>query len=300
MFRKKGIVNLLKPPGISSFGAIGRLKKLIDHPKAGHTGTLDPRACGVLPVCFGKATKVIPYLPEGDKEYIAEITLGKVTNTLDAEGDILSENSSWKDLTITDIKKSLNKFIGNIDQIPPMFSAVKQDGKRLYKLARKGKNVKRKTRSISIENIDVLAINLPRFRIKIRCSRGTYIRSLARDIGEDLGCGAYLSFLIRSKSGPFLLKDAVSYKMIEKQINEDKDDFIYSLDWPLDYPGFNLKKFAYKKAINGTKLYFSDFKEDEKLIKNNEIILVYSDSGEFISINEVREKKLKPLRVFSE
>ncbi len=299
MFRKKGIVNLLKPPGISSFGAIGRFKKLIDHPKAGHTGTLDPRACGVLPVCFGRATKVIPYIPEGDKEYIAEITLGKVTDTLDAEGDILFESNSWKDLTVANIKDSLKKFIGNIDQIPPMYSAVKQDGKRLYKLARKGKNVERKTRSIKIENIDVLAIDLPRFRIKIKCSRGTYIRSVARDIGKDLGCGAFLSFLIRSKSGPFVLKDAVSYKMIKKQITENKDDFIYPLDWPLEYPGFNLKKSAYKKAINGTKLYFSDFKENEKLIKDNEIILVYSDSEEFISINEVREKKLKPLRVFS-
>ena len=299
MFRKKGIVNLLKPPGISSFGAIGRLKKLINHPKAGHTGTLDPRACGVLPVCFGRATKVIPYLPEGNKEYIAEITLGKVTNTLDAEGDILSENNSWENLNVANIDDSLKRYIGNIEQIPPMYSAVKLDGKRLYKLARKGKNVKRKTRSIKIKNIDLIAFDLPRFRIKIRCSRGTYIRALARDIGEDLGCGAYLSFLIRSKSGPFLLKDAVSYKMIEKQINEDKDDFISSLDCPLDYPGFSLKKSAYKKAINGTKLYFSDFKENKKVIKDNEIILVYSDSGEFISINKVRDKELKPLRVFS-
>lgn len=298
MFRKNGIISLIKPPGITSFGAIGKLKKIMDHPKAGHTGTLDPRACGVLPVCFGKATKVIPYLPEEKKEYIAEITLGTSTNTLDAEGEVISKNNNWKNLNENEIINCIKSFKGEIKQVPPMFSAIKQDGERLYKKARKGKKVKRKERKITIYNLKIISIESKRVRFKVSCSKGTYIRSLARDIGKKLGVDAYLSFLIRTKSGPFTLNKSFTYNMIEKQIFENKDDFLYSLDWPLNYPEYILKNESYKKAINGAILNFFDFKADRNnLIKENKIS-VYSDEGEFISINEVKEYKIKALRVF--
>jgi len=298
LYRKKGIINLIKPPGITSFGAIGKLKKLMNHPKAGHTGTLDPRACGVLPVCFGKATKVIPYLPEGIKEYIAEITLGTTTNTLDAEGEILTQNNKWNNLNEDEIINCVNSFEGEIKQVPPMFSAVKQDGERLYKKARKGKKIKRKKRKVSIYKINIISIEAKRVRFKVSCSRGTYIRSLAHDIGEKLGVGAYLSFLIRTRSGPFNLKKAFTYNMIEKQISENKDDFLFSLDWPLNYPKFALKEESYKKAINGAILNFFDFKADRNTLIKEDKISVYSHNGEFISINEVKSNKIKALRVF--
>lgn len=300
MYKRSGIINLLKPPGVSSFKAIGRVKKILNHPKAGHTGTLDPRACGVLPICFGRATKVIPYLPEEDKEYIAEITLGKTTDTLDSEGEILTENDKWLDLSINEIKEAVNKIASKKEQLPPMYSAVKIDGKRLYKIARKGQKVKRKTREVNIKDTEITFINLPKLRIKIRCSKGTYIRSFARDLGKELNCGAYLSFLIRSKSGPFLLKNTYTYKMIENEINEDKDDFLLPMDQPLDYPKLTLKKTAYKKAINGAVLVFDDFIEENKVIENYDKVLIYSNQEEFISINEVKKskKKVKALRVF--
>lgn len=300
MYKRSGIINLLKPPGVSSFKAIGRVKKILNHPKAGHTGTLDPRACGVLPICFGRATKVIPYLPEEDKEYIAEITLGKTTDTLDSEGEILTENDKWLDLSINEIKEAVNKIASKKEQLPPMYSAVKIDGKRLYKIARKGQKVKRKTREVNIKDTEITFINLPKLRIKIRCSKGTYIRSFARDLGKELNCGAYLSFLIRSKSGPFLLKNTYTYKMIENEITEDKDDFLLPMDQPLDYPKLTLKNTAYKKAINGAVLVFDDFIEENKVIENYDKVLIYSNQGEFISINEVKKskKKVKALRVF--
>ncbi|MGM0437448.1 MAG: tRNA pseudouridine(55) synthase TruB [Bacillota bacterium] len=300
MYKKKGIINLLKPPGVSSFKAIGRVKKILNHPKAGHTGTLDPRACGVLPICFGRATKVIPYLPEEDKEYIAEITLGKTTDTLDSEGTILSENDKWLDLSINEIKEAINKISNKKEQLPPMYSAVKKDGKRLYKIARKGEKIERETRKVNIKDTEITFINLPKLRLKIRCSKGTYIRSFARDLGEELNCGAYLSFLIRSKSGPFLLKNTYTYKMIEKEIDENKDDFLLPMDQPLDYPKLTLRKSAYKKAINGAILDFDDFKEKNDIIKGYEKVLVYSDNNEFISINEIKKnkEKVKALRVF--
>jgi len=300
MYKRSGIINLLKPPGVSSFKAIGRVKKILNHPKAGHTGTLDPRACGVLPICFGRATKVIPYLPEDDKEYIAEITLGKTTDTLDSEGTVLSESDKWLDLSLTEIKEAINKISEKKEQLPPMYSAVKKDGKRLYKIARQGKKVKRKARKINIKNAKITAINLPKIRIKIKCSKGTYIRSFARDLGDELNCGAYLTFLIRSKSGPFLLKNTYTYKMIEKEIAKNLDDFLLPMDQPLDYPKLTLKKTAYKKAINGAALDFDDFVDDNSIIENYENVLIYSNQNEFISINEVKKskEKIKALRVF--
>lgn len=299
MYDQSGIINLLKPPGVSSFKAIGRVKKILDHPKAGHTGTLDPRACGVLPICFGRATKVIPYLPEKNKEYIAEITLGKTTDTLDSEGTILTKNDKWQDLSFTEIKQAINKVSSMNEQIPPMFSAVKIDGKRLYKIARKGKKVKREVREININDTTITSINLPKLRLKINCSKGTYIRSFVRDLGEELNCGAYLSFLIRSKSGPFLLNNTYTYKMIEKNISKNKNEFLIPMDQPLKYPKLTLKEKAYKKAINGAVLDFEDFKENKNWIENIEKALIYSKQGEFISINEVKkEEKVKALRVF--
>ena len=163
MSSNKGIINLIKPVGITSFQAVKEVKKIINVKKAGHTGTLDLLATGVLPICFGRATKVIQYLNETKKEYIAEITIGKTTETLDREGKIVSKTNKWRSLTDIEIKEVVNSFIGEIKQIPPMYSAVHHNGKRLYKLARKGKEVKREPRNITVFYIEILKIDLKNF-----------------------------------------------------------------------------------------------------------------------------------------
>jgi len=297
----KGIINLIKPVGITSFQAVKEVKKIINVKKAGHTGTLDLLATGVLPICFGRATKVIQYLNETKKEYIAEITIGKTTETLDREGKIVSKTNKWRSLTDIEIKEVVNSFIGEIKQIPPMYSAVHHNGKRLYKLARKGKEVKREPRNITIFYIEILKIDLPIIKLKIGCSKGTYIRALAKDIGDKLKVGAYLSFLIRTKSGPFDIEEAITFKEIKKNIN-NLDEFVSSLDFFLDYPSLNIKPESEKRAVNGVALREYDFVNEIKDYKKGNLILIYGPDNKFISINKVdtedNEIIIKPERVF--
>ncbi len=301
MSGNRGIINLIKPVGITSFKAVKEVKKTLNIKKAGHTGTLDLLATGVLPVCLGRATKVIPYLNETKKEYIAEITLGKTTETLDREGKIIKETNKWRSLTDIEIKEIVNSFIGEIKQIPPMYSAVHYNGKRLYELARKGKKVKREPRNITIFYIDILKIDLPVIKLKIGCSKGTYIRTLAKDIGDKLKVGAYLSFLIRTKSGPFTIEEAVTIKEIKKNINSI-DEIVSSLDFFLEYPSLNIKPESQKKAVNGVALRGNDIVNEIKDYKKGSLILIYGPDNEFISISKVdieeNEIIIKPERVF--
>ncbi len=202
-----GVLNINKPLGISSFDVVRKIKKLAKEKKVGHGGTLDPEACGVLPVCIGRATKAIDFIMEGEKEYIAKVKLGVVTDTYDREGKVLRE--SKVDSTEEEITKVINKFVGTIAQVPPMYSALKQNGKKLYELAREGKEVYREPRTVTIHSIDILSIDSPIIHIKVRCSKGTYIRSLCYDIGEELGCGAMMWELERTATGPFTIDRSV-------------------------------------------------------------------------------------------
>jgi tRNA pseudouridine55 synthase len=298
MSDKMGIINVLKPPGMSSFHVVNWIKKNMDIAKVGHTGTLDPRATGVLPVCIGRATKVISHLPEGSKEYIAELRLGKVTDTLDAEGEVVHSSDKWQLLKKSEISRVVNNYIGDLAQIPPMFSAIKYNGKRLYKIARKGEEIEREPRHIKINDIKILSIKLPKVRIKVRCSKGTYIRSLARDIGEELNCGAYLSFLIRTASGPFQIINSYTLRQLSYFDDEQDYSFIIPPDNPLVYKSLNIKNSAYKKAINGTYLNKFDFVTWPDL-KDGEKVLVYSNDGQFISVSEIDDFDCKPIRVFA-
>jgi len=182
--------------------------------KAGHAGTLDPDATGVLLVCLGNATKLFQYLQEGEKEYEATLTLGVETDTLDASGNV-TRVIDPKEVTEEQIAEVFSQFLGEIEQIPPMFSAVKVGGKRLYKLARKGIKVDRPPRTTTIYELEILEINSPLVKFRVVCSKGTYIRTLAADIGTALGCGAHLSALTRTKSGMFDLSNAVTLAEIE-------------------------------------------------------------------------------------
>lgn len=300
MSDKTGIINLMKPPGISSFQAVATVKRMLSASKAGHTGTLDPAAVGVLPICLERATRVIPYIHEEEKGYVGELKLGTVTDTLDGEGTILEKNDKWKALTEEDIEAAFEDFLGEQNQLPPMYSAVHHQGKRLYELAREGKKIKRDPRKIKISYLEITGINLPLVRFKVTCSRGTYIRTLAADIGEKLGPGAHLSFLIRTRSGPFKLDESITFEELDK----NKEKVILPIDYPLDYPRVKLNESAKKIAANGAYLNKIHLCSWEKKIKKDDLVLVYNKRGDFIAIykvicNQKEEIKLKAERVFN-
>jgi|AntRauTorcE11897_2_1112592.scaffolds.fasta_scaffold08681_2 tRNA pseudouridine55 synthase len=298
MSKKSGILNVLKPPGMTSFDVVGYIKKVLQIRKCGHTGTLDPSAAGVLPVCLHQATKAIPYLPEGKKEYIAKIKLGELTDTLDADGEVLETNNNWTQLSKKEIDKVIMSFIGETKQKPPIYSAVKVNGKRLYHYARNDENIEIENRDVTIYNIDIISIELPIIKIKVRCSKGTYIRSLARDIGEKLNTVSHLSNLIRTASGPFNLEDSI---LLDQINNDNLDNLLISIDSPFEYRKMIVKDYAYKYAINGTKLIEKNFNKWPDDLKIGEKVLIYC-KNEFISISEFKEKNdkkyIQPLRVF--
>jgi tRNA pseudouridine55 synthase len=212
-----GILVLDKPLGVSSNRALQSVKHLFCAAKAGHTGSLDPLATGVLPLCFGEATKFSQYLLDADKAYQSTFTLGTVTDTSDAEGKILEVRDATG-ITESDVMTALQQFEGEIDQIPSMFSAIKKDGQPLYKLARQGLEVERKPRRVVIKELELRAFrggDSPEVDIYMECSKGTYVRSLAEDLGRVLGCGAFVSALRRTKAGPFSIESSVTQAALE-------------------------------------------------------------------------------------
>lgn len=223
----QGFLLVNKPKGITSFGAVARIKRITGEKRVGHTGTLDPMATGVLPIFIGRATALSSYLIEADKRYIAEIKLGITTDTCDIEGKVLSEKTV--DVTNEQLLLALEKFKGVLSQTPPMFSAIKKDGVRLYELARKGETVEIPSRDITIYSLDVLSPlnNENIFKIDVKVSKGTYIRSLARDIGECLGTGATLVSLERTETSGFLLDQCVS---LDELTEENIKDYILPED----------------------------------------------------------------------
>lgn len=208
-----GIIVVHKEKGFTSFDVVAKLRGILKQKKIGHTGTLDPDATGVLPVCLGCATKLCDMLTDTTKVYEAELLLGVVTDTQDTSGAVLEE----KEVSVTEdeVKAVIASFIGEQKQIPPMYSALKVDGKKLYELAREGKTIERKARDITIENIEILDMNLPKVRMLVTCSKGTYIRTLCNDIGEKLGCGGAMASLIRRKTAGFTLEEAKTLDEIE-------------------------------------------------------------------------------------
>jgi tRNA pseudouridine55 synthase len=235
-----GILLLDKPTGMSSNAALQTVKRLFNANKAGHTGNLDPLATGLLPICFGEATKISSYLLDSDKRYIGTCKLGVRTRTADSEGEVL-ETRPVGNLTEQQVKQVLQGFIGQIEQIPPMHSAVKINGTPLYKLAREGKEIERKSRRVSIYQLEMLRLEGDELDIDVHCSKGTYVRTLAEEIGEALGCGAHLNALRRTASGPFELEQAVTMAELA-HLAEDGYEALDSLllppeealsDWPM-------------------------------------------------------------------
>lgn len=287
-----GVININKPLGITSHDVVYRLRKLLSIKKIGHTGTLDPDASGVLPMCIGRATKVADMLTAQDKQYVAEVTLGSATDTLDKTGTVTE--TAEVNVTKADILKAVAEFVGDIEQIPPMYSAIKVDGKKLYELAREGVEIERKPRQVQIDAIEVLDIDLNagRFSMKIDCSKGTYIRTLCDDIGRRLGCFAHMSALERTKSGRFDISESYTLEQIEEMFGNGDLSFFAPVDAVFEeYPKLTLSSRKAKKMCNGTRVSVQG-------IEDGVTYRVYDESGNFLTISEAEDGVLKILKTF--
>lgn len=283
-----GVINFFKPRGMTSHDAVNLLRKALNMKKIGHTGTLDPNASGVLPLCIGKGTRIAEYLLDINKEYLAELTLGLRTDTQDQDGKIISFSN--KTVNEEDIIKVMSKYIGNIDQLPPMYSALKQNGKKLYELAREGKTVDRKSRNITIYEQKVLNIEEnKKILFLTKCSKGTYIRTLCDDIGIDLGTYGYMSYLLRVGVGSFKIEDSYSIDYIKSLNQEEISKIIIPMDKALDhFDKIVIQDELYSKIVNGIVL---PFKINEDIKINKEYKIYCKDT--FMGIGKIINKESK-------
>ena len=247
-----GVINIHKEKGFTSHDVVAKLRGIVGQKKIGHTGTLDPDATGVLPVCLGKATKLCDMLTDKNKTYETVMLLGKTTDTQDISGEILDEHETGH-LTEEVVTEAILSFIGDYMQVPPMYSALKVNGKKLYELAREGIVIERKARPVTILNIEIKEINLPRVRMEVSCSKGTYIRTLCNDIGEKLGCGACMEELIRTKVSRFELQDSLTLDEVRALKDEGRlEEVLVPIDVMFDaYEAVKLKEEFTVIAYNG-------------------------------------------------
>ena len=294
-----GVINVYKEKGYTSHDVVAKLRGILKIKKIGHTGTLDPDAEGVLPVCIGNATKLCDFIMEKEKEYQADLILGKSTDTQDISGTVLQESDAYKNLSDEEIEQAVNSFVGEYDQLPPMYSALKVNGKKLYELAREGIEVERKTRRVKILDIKILEINLPVVKIVVRCSRGTYIRALCNDIGEKLGTYGCMGYLLRTMSGQFKLESAYKLSEIEELKNtEHIDSVLIPTEEILQYEKVWVLENFDKLLSNGNVLTREMF-ENAQSVKKDEMIKVYFSNGQFAGVYKtVNGKIFKPEKMF--
>lgn len=302
-----GVINVYKEPGYTSFDVVAKLRGILKQKKIGHTGTLDPMAEGVLLVLLGQATKLSDMLTAKEKEYEAELKLGITTDTEDILGNVLSE----KPVSVTpeQIEEVFMSFVGTYPQIPPMYSAIKKDGKKLYEYARAGIEIKREAREVTVYSLDIRSVELPYVRFSVKCSKGTYIRSLCRDIGEKLGTGAVMSALVRSEVNGFLDKDALRLAEIEQLV---KDEKILPAIIPMDrllggYPKAYISAKAENLLLNGNKLkpemlLFSDENEKRRFFSDDGAKLRVYRNTDFTALYtyDKAEHICKPYKMFLE
>ena len=286
-----GIVNIYKEKGYTSHDVVAVLRKVVGQKKIGHTGTLDPDATGVLPVCLGRATKVCELLTDHDKTYEALLLLGKTTDTQDISGQVLEERDP-DDLTEEEVRSCIESFIGEYDQIPPMYSALKVNGKKLYELAREGKTVERKSRRVQIHGIRILEMNLPHVRMEVDCSKGTYIRTLCHDIGEKLQVGGCMEELERTKVGRFLKEDAVTLDEVRQKMEQGEGAELFT---PLDQifaelPAVTVTDAKAWMSYNGNDLPECFLLEKEEWTDGQEV-RVYDSRKNFIGLYQYRASK---------
>ena len=294
---KSGIINVYKEAGFTSFDVVAKLRGILKIRKIGHTGTLDPDATGVLPICIGKATKICDLLTDRDKTYRAVMRLGIVTDTLDMSGNVLETNEVI--VTEEDVKSAIMSFVGDIMQIPPMYSALKVNGQKLVDLARKGQVVERKPRPVTIYDISIEDITLPLVTFTISCSKGTYIRTLCDDIGRKLGCGGCMESLERIKAAGFSVENALTLSDIEPIRDEGNlDSIILAIDEALvEYPKVVADGECTKILQNGGKVSADDLTQTDL---DAEMVRMYMADDTFVGIYERVGDVYKPNKMFLE
>ena len=301
-----GIVNVYKEKGFTSFDVVAKMRGIFHQKKIGHTGTLDPDAEGVLPVCLGKATRVCDLLTDKDKVYEAVLLLGQATDTQDITGAVLHQ--AEVDKSEAEIRTVMEQFVGEQEQVPPMYSALKVNGQKLCDLARKGIEVERKSRKITVFSIDILKMNLPEVTIRVHCSKGTYIRTLCNDIGEALGCYGCMKSLLRTKVDQFTLDQALTLGEIEQLVQSEQLDFVASVDSVfLKYPKGIAKETSQKLLYNGNRIpaqMVDLMKEQESgnsLEDEEAKIRMYDWNNRFIGIYRLTgQQDWKPVKLFIE
>jgi tRNA pseudouridine55 synthase len=292
-----GIININKEPGMTSHDVVSRVRKLIHQKRVGHAGTLDPLASGVLPICAGQGTRVAEYLSEAGKAYRAEIIFGEVTDTYDAEGTVI-RTADASMLSLAQIAEVLPEFSGPQMQMPPLYSAIKIQGQPAYKRARAGEAVTMEPRAIQIYHLEVLQWQAPRLTLAIECSKGTYIRSLAYDLGERLGCGAYLAALVRTRSGPYLLSQSVTLAQLAEAIEQgDAARYIFPPDSVLQqYPALRLPATIIERVQHGNA-----FAEQAGMAQpSHNLARIYDEDEHFVAIASwnSEERQWHPKKVF--
>jgi len=284
-----GFLNINKPSGWTSHDVVARLRSILKIKKVGHTGTLDPAATGVLPICLGKATKLSQLLTETDKQYRAVMRLGITTDTQDATGRILNRRDG-SGLSERQIRDVLVLFTGDIQQVPPMYSAVKVAGEPLYKAARAGRVVERDARKVRIYRLELIGRDENDVTLDVVCSKGTYIRSLCADIGERLGVGAHLFHLIRLRSGPFRIEHAVTIEEAESLVQEGRirERVLPAAQVFQDFPSVSVTHQGARQLLHGTPIGILSVGRQPKDFKTGQAVLVYNASGDLIALAKVR------------
>lgn len=294
-----GMINVYKEAGFTSHDVVAKLRGICGQKKIGHTGTLDPEAVGVLPVCLGSGTKLCDMLADRDKEYVAELLLGVRTDTQDTTGQILEE----REVTASkeEVKVAILGFQGQYDQVPPMYSALKVNGKKLYELARAGKEVERQPRPVTIHEIEILDMQLPKVTIRVACSKGTYIRTLCDDIGRSLGCGGAMASLKRTRVGEFGIEDALTLGQLQDLRDQGRlESCVRDVDACFqNCPALHVAEEHRKLIDNGNSFYPSQTLENRKYGEDR-WVRVYNSENRFYGIYAYEEARhwYKPVKMF--
>lgn len=294
-----GIINIDKEAGFTSHDVVAKMRGICGQKKIGHTGTLDPAATGVLPVCLGSATRLCDLLTDKSKEYVTELLLGVTTDTQDTTGTVLSESA----VTVSEeeVRRAAEGFAGEYLQVPPMYSALKVNGKKLYELAREGKEVERAARPVTIYELEILEMKLPVVKMRVACSKGTYIRTLCADIGEVLGCGGTMKSLVRTAVGDFTLKNALKLSGLQTLRDQGRlEEALLPVDSVFaDKPALHVKEEFQKLLDNGNSFYPSCTVEGSTYAKG-QWVRVYRENGSFAGIYAYREEKswYGPVKMF--
>ena len=285
MSKLSGVLIINKPCGITSHDVVAEIRRILHTRRVGHTGTLDPEATGVLPVCVGPATKIAQFFLSSDKEYAATMTLGVRTDTQDAVGKVISTVEKL-DFGEKEVESAFSHFVGEIEQIPPMVSAVRHKGKKLYELARQGKEVEREPRRVRILELEIVSCELPQVSFRVSCSKGTYIRTLTSDIGDRLGCGAHQSELTRLRSGPFRLSDAITLKELKEMPHPESR--IIPIKKALSHlPAIEVRDWFGKFIRKNASVSSADIVESPR-VHSGELVRINNSRGDLLAVGEVQ------------